>query len=350
MRVATAEVNLGARTRSRSVLPSRPLLFLLALAALFFLPTSPADARTPTELNDERTYFQLLNETRVANGRAPLRLYWDLTDDARDWSDVMAAAGSLSHDPNLGSATTGWTKLGQNVGKGSSMTSLHNAFMNSPAHRANLLDSAYDYVGIGVKIVGSTRYITVNFGDISSTTKSAFRDTDGNTHRHEIEWLFVHGYTQGCGNNENLEYCPTSNTTRAELAAFLTSALGLPSTSVDYFTDDNGHWGEQAINRVRHAGIVNGCNPPLNTHFCPNSAVTRGQLAVMWVNGFGMPWAPSHLDYFTDDNGKYYEPSANTLRYHGISYGCGSNKFCGDNTLRRDELASLLRRAVEKFG
>jgi hypothetical protein len=36
---------------------------------------------------------------------------------------------------------------------------------------------------------------------------------------------------------------------------------------------------EDDIDRLGTAGVTEGCNPPVNDQFCPNSAVTRGQMA-----------------------------------------------------------------------
>jgi hypothetical protein len=49
-----------------------------------------------------------------------------------------------------------------------------------------------------------------------------------------------------------------------------------PSTSTDFFTDDNGSTFEGNINRVAAAGITLGCG---NGMYCPTGLVTRGQMA-----------------------------------------------------------------------
>jgi hypothetical protein len=45
------------------------------------------------------------------------------------------------------------------------------------------------------------------------------------------------------------------------------------------FTDDNGSPFEPAIQALAAAGITRGCNPPSNTRFCPDSPVSREQMA-----------------------------------------------------------------------
>lgn len=105
----------------------------------------------------------LLNAERAAAGLAPLTMHSDLTDDALTWSRHMQDQGSLSHNPNLASVTSGWDKLGENVGLGTSIDALHTAFMESSGHRGNILGD-YDSVGIAVVAETSSKlWITVVF-------------------------------------------------------------------------------------------------------------------------------------------------------------------------------------------
>jgi hypothetical protein len=64
------------------------------------------------------------------------------------------------------------------------------------------------------------------------------------------------------------------------MAAFLVRAFAYTNSgSGNYFVDDNGHLFEDAIDKLRTAGVTLGCNPPTNNRFCPDSYVTRGQMA-----------------------------------------------------------------------
>jgi hypothetical protein len=60
------------------------------------------------------------------------------------------------------------------------------------------------------------------------------------------------------------------------MVAFIDRALDLPSTSTDYFTDDESSLFEGNINRAKAAGIAGGCAP---SRFCPSRPVTRGEAA-----------------------------------------------------------------------
>ncbi|MGH2357895.1 MAG: S-layer homology domain-containing protein, partial [Candidatus Limnocylindria bacterium] len=71
-------------------------------------------------------------------------------------------------------------------------------------------------------------------------------------------------------------FCPAAVVTREQMASFLVRALHLPATGTDYFTDDAGSVHEPDINSLAASAITGGCG---GGRFCPNDAVTRGQMA-----------------------------------------------------------------------
>ena len=114
---------------------------------------------------EESEFIGLINQRRSAAGLGPLSEFWDLTDDARVHTAAMISAGQIYHSTNaeLSSYTTGWARLGENVGMGPNPSLLHQAFMNSPGHRANILGD-YDRVGVGTARSGDgTLFVTVLF-------------------------------------------------------------------------------------------------------------------------------------------------------------------------------------------
>lgn len=111
----------------------------------------------------EDTLLAKLNAERSSRGLATLESHWDLVDDAEAHSHRMMDADRLHHNPNLSSVTTGWLALGENVGLGPSANSIHNAFMNSNGHRANILGD-FTHVGIGaVRENENKLWVTVVF-------------------------------------------------------------------------------------------------------------------------------------------------------------------------------------------
>jgi uncharacterized protein YkwD len=65
----------------------------------------------------------------------------------------MDRKNRLYHTPSrkLRYRVTRWNLLGENVGVGRSVKSLHRAFMASPGHRENVMYSRFQHVGVGVR-------------------------------------------------------------------------------------------------------------------------------------------------------------------------------------------------------
>jgi hypothetical protein len=108
-----------------------------------------------------------------------------------------------------------------------------------------------------------------------------------------IEQLAADGVTGGCAANPPL-YCPKTAVTRAQMAVFLEKASHYPfsfippgATGVLFNDVSEAYWASSWIEQLATDGITGGCSasPPL---YCPNSPVTRGQMAVFLVKTFGL--------------------------------------------------------------
>src|SRR5205807_9504524 len=110
---------------------STAVAFALALGGVFAAAT-PAQAS-----GDESRFTYLTNHERSSRGIRTLVVEGDLVAIARRHSEDMANCGCIYHNQNLPNQVGGnWTELGENVGKGQSVDSIHDAFMNSAPHRA----------------------------------------------------------------------------------------------------------------------------------------------------------------------------------------------------------------------
>jgi hypothetical protein len=167
-----------------------------------------------------------------------------------------------------------------------------------------------------------------------------FSDDDGSIHEPNIEAIALAGITQGC---DTTEFCPAAPVTRGQMASFLARGLGLPATPNDFFGDDNGSAHEININRVAEAGISLGCEAG---KFCPNSAVTRAQMASFLVRALDLPAATA--EYFSDDDGLIHEPNIDAIREAEITFGCDATGtlYCPSDPVSRGQMASFLARAL----
>ena len=339
-------------------------LVVVALSLFALAPATTADTGTEAE------FLSKINSTRAANGLGPLQLDDTLRSHARNHAEDMAEAGKIYHSSEAeltAAAGTGWSGIAENVGRGQSPTSIHNAFMASPSHKMNILGD-YNFVGIGTDTSGGSLYVTVvlmRMADSATTAPTptdavvndtpdyngTFADDDGNIHEPNIEAIAAEGITLGCNPPENSLYCPDDPVTRGAMAAFIARALGLSAEGGDHFSDDDASTFENAVDQLATAGITQGCNPPQNTDFCPNRTMTRGEMAAFLARAFDLP--ASTTDYFGDDSGHIFEDAINRLGAAGITLGCNppaNSKFCPDDPIRRDQMATFLVRAGDLAG
>jgi hypothetical protein len=124
-----------------------------------------------THAAEENAFVAKINAERVRSRLEGLTVNLQLTGVARGWSDEMARAGRISHNPQVAAQVDGdWTRLGENVGFSTNSAAspaelvdrLHAAFMDSPGHRANVMGD-FNQVGVGVRMTGATMWVTVNF-------------------------------------------------------------------------------------------------------------------------------------------------------------------------------------------
>ena len=117
---------------------------LLAVSVMGGLLTS-----CETTAADRRAVVDAINFSRARAGIHGLREHPDLNHKASMWASRMRDRCQISHSRLADGAPAGWRKLGENVGRGGSVGAVHNAYLNSPGHRANIMDRAYTHVGAG---------------------------------------------------------------------------------------------------------------------------------------------------------------------------------------------------------
>ncbi|MPZ53975.1 MAG: hypothetical protein GEU79_14795 [Acidimicrobiia bacterium] len=163
----------------------------------------------------------------------------------------------------------------------------------------------------------------------------------------DVDWLAEKQITIGCNPPVNSLFCPDDSVSRGQMAAFLTRGLDLPNSGDDVFTDDNGTVFEQDIQALAASGITHGCNPPTNDHYCPGDPVNRGEMAAFLTRGLDLP--TSDDDVFTDDNGTVFEQDIQALAASRITHGCNpptNDHYCPGDPVNRGQMAAFLRRGL----
>ncbi|MFC4030644.1 CAP domain-containing protein [Streptomyces polygonati] len=139
-------------------------------------PARTAPAETPVS-SDAVTaaraqILSLVNDQRATAGCKPLTASADLDQLAQNFSDDMAARGFFDHtDPD---GHTPWDRAkalgitnlgGENIARGQAdAQAVMDAWMNSPGHRANILNCDYTTLGVGIHFGTGGPWWTQDFG------------------------------------------------------------------------------------------------------------------------------------------------------------------------------------------
>jgi cell wall-associated NlpC family hydrolase len=197
-----------------------------------------------------------------------------------------------------------------------------------PTHRLRTLLSA---------VLAAVLATALLAGPAAATT--SFRDVTGSVHAPAVSALATEKIVLGCTSDL---FCPSRNLTRGQVASLLFRALELPpATGATRFTDTAGNTHRAAIDAIAEAGVTRGCG---DGKFCPDDAISRGELASLLVRALKVPAAPSGT-YFTDSGGTH-GASIDALAAAGIANGCSLVEFCPNDRLIRAQGATFVARGL----
>lgn len=120
--------------------------------------------QTSSMNSDEKEVFDLINKQRTNNGLPALQNDSEVQRIARIKAQDMVDNNYFSHNSStygspfdmMKSFKVSYKTAGENIAANSSNSSAVTAWMNSSGHKANILNSSFNYTGIGV--VSSPRY------------------------------------------------------------------------------------------------------------------------------------------------------------------------------------------------
>ncbi|MFF3486366.1 CAP domain-containing protein [Streptomyces sp. NPDC002701] len=132
--------------------------------------TPPKEVSTPSTA--EATVLTLVNEERAKAGCSPVTASSSLASLAETFSEDMAARGFFDHtDPDGASPWDRAEKLGianlggENIARGQAdAAAVMEAWMNSPGHRANILNCDFKTLGVGAHFASGGPWWTQDFG------------------------------------------------------------------------------------------------------------------------------------------------------------------------------------------
>ncbi|MBW4061110.1 CvpA family protein [Candidatus Saccharibacteria bacterium] len=110
------------------------------------------------DAGDEQADLILINHERTSRGLKPLVMNPAAQAVARSYGERMFADGVFSHVDNDGhtpfdrmkAGNVSFGAAGENLALAATLDLAHQGLMNSPGHKANILSTSYNKVGIGV--------------------------------------------------------------------------------------------------------------------------------------------------------------------------------------------------------
>ena len=337
-----------------SLPPLRPANFLEGET---YLGAAPAPVVTDAQ---GKAAFDI---TLPVQTSANLRLTATLTDVTGCFAVACGNTSEFSQRgvflvvPGRGAATGGLpvTVSGQLFQPGSSF-----AFGATVANGIALVDAQTLTGQLPTLSPGTLYDVTVTYPDATTATMAKAFVTDfmdvvsGTPFYPFVMGIAAAGVTSGCAAGQ---YCGANEVTRAQMAIFLVRGLHgpffVPPPATGIFADvPLGAFGVDWIEQFYGEGITSGCaSNPLS--FCPNSAVTRAQMAVFLLRAkHGSAYVPPACKGLFADVAcaAPKHPFADwieQLAREGVTSGCASAplRYCPDAVVLRLQMAVFLTRA-----
>ena len=184
--------------RRRAIVTRAALIATFAIAA--FAPSATAGSHSSTE----SSLVGWINNARVARGLVPLRPHSSLVSIAGLRASRMAATNTMSHTiaGNVGSQLSSygvrWYRYGENIGwstagwSSASAKAIFSMWMNSPSHKALILSSRFNYIGVGLAYRSSNRktFGSAVFAETVDYTRAIGRMTGGTRSSNDLRWTW----------------------------------------------------------------------------------------------------------------------------------------------------------------
>lgn len=201
-------------------------------------------------------------------------------------------------------------------------------------------------ISMAILLIIAMLFITMPINEIMAITSNNleshdFKDIENHWAKDKIlsfkEKEYINGYSDDT-------FRPDEKITRAEYIVSINNILSLSvdaAESMDYFLDvDKGAWYADAINTMRHLGIVNGY--PDDT-FRPDDAITRFEaVAILFALLDIKEYYDEPLFDDFDAFPNWVKGKVNALAKTGKISGYDDHTFRGDNEITRAETVALL--------
>ncbi len=263
---------------------------------------------------------------------------------------------------------------GENVAAGQlGPVSVISAWMNSPGHRSNILDSNYTHMGVGyhydedsyygthwVQLFYSNYYCNYTSMTLGFYGKEFFEVGTAVDDLSLVACL----QCESCGNSYLpvlAEYCSGYDPNVTESQEITVSVLGQtakidvtlgsesqetepsqpPAEPGQFYDLTKGSWYEDSVKFMVEQGLMNGVG---NGRFHPEGFVTRAMLVTILYRLEGEPSVEGLPNPFRDVPRAWYTDAVIWAVNHGIVTGVTYDRFNPDGNITREQIATILYR------
>ena len=237
------------------------------------------------------------------------------------------------------------------------------AVITSPSVPVDIVDSVAHVMDVGdgfttwnntsitvTRRIGDDFVVEVRRGQrIVPAHNGTFADDDGSVHESDIEIIATLGITSGCGKLEDNTYCPSRHVTRAQMAVFLGSALGIrpEERTVSRFPDVPADaWYTGHVEGLADLSVV---RTVPGQAFRPSDPITRAEMAVWMARAFDSIHELNPAGVFSDVPVDVpYAGAVEGLLEAGVTAGCSTEprSYCPDDPVTRGQMATFLAAAL----
>ncbi|WP_164472733.1 S-layer homology domain-containing protein [Cohnella candidum] len=113
------------------------------------------------------------------------------------------------------------------------------------------------------------------------------------------------------------------------------------------FKDLSGHWAQEAVNDMGSRMVVSGVN---ETSFGPDQAITRAEFAAIMVRALGLPETGGKVTFSDVSSDSWYAGAVGKAEEYGLLHGYRDGTFRPNNTITRQEAIYVLVQALKLTG
>ncbi|MFJ7749211.1 S-layer homology domain-containing protein [Arthrobacter sp. NPDC097144] len=319
--------------------------------------------------------FDLMNAERRKVGSAPLIWNQQIANGSQGWANHLLTAtanpnfdwaGIHRADAGLSIIPAGANWYGEIIAFNFTPESIVNWWMNSPAHRAAMLDPRETHAGVGYVVPTSGPYrgwhlVVSNLAGYPKAAPlapaSPFADlVNGQQFLAEMNWMHAKGISTGwTERNGTKTYRPFQSVSREAMAAFMYRLSGSPKFTVPKkspFTDvPTSHPYYKEISWLAAKGISTGWIQKNGTKvFRPSADVNRDAMAAFLYRLKGSPnyTAPKTSPFRDVSKSNQFYKEISWLEDRGVAGGwpasAGASDYRPGSTIARDAMAAFMKR------